>query len=121
MARLTLRSNALPDGLVQYGDHDMPITIGRSRRADLVINDQQLSRRHSQLRYNLSGRFEIVDLDSTNLTIVNSHDVDLAELKTGDLILLGETELTVEVEYPEGDINEKTTRELPAMPRPRDT
>jgi pSer/pThr/pTyr-binding forkhead associated (FHA) protein len=120
MARLILRSLALPSGLQRYSDDDLPLTIGRSRTADIAVNDQQLSRVHAEFRFSVAGRFEIVDLDSTNLTIVNSHDVESAELKTGDHILLGETELIVEVEYPADDIHEMTTRELPAL-QPRDT
>lgn len=118
MARLILRSPTFPSGTLQVLDHQLPLSIGRSRRADIVIDDQQLSRIHAELRFSIAGRFEIVDMDSTNLTIVNQHDVESAELKTGDRILLGDTELVVEVEYPEDNLNEKTTREIPTLPRP---
>jgi pSer/pThr/pTyr-binding forkhead associated (FHA) protein len=119
MAMLTLRSAALPNGQLQVAAEDLPLSIGRSKRAGVVINDQRLSRLHSELRMNLAGRFEIVDLDSMNLTIVNGADVEVAELKTGDCILLGDTELSIEVSYPEENIHESTTRELPLI-RPSD-
>ncbi len=119
MAILTLRSAGLPEGQKVYSDSELPLSIGRSRRADIVVDDRQLSRVHSEFRVSVAGRFEIVDLDSTNLTIVNEHDVDCVELKTGDRILLGDTEIVVEVEYPDDDIHEMPTRELPAI-RPSD-
>ncbi|MCP4506026.1 MAG: hypothetical protein GY826_06475, partial [Fuerstiella sp.] len=52
----------------------------------------------------------------TNLTIVNGHDVTSHVLRNGDQILLGDTEIKVEVETPENDQNEKTTRDLTMLP-----
>ena len=62
-----------------------------------------------------NGGFEIVDNESTNLTIVNSQDVERATLRSGDTILLGDTEILVEIDAPDIDIHEKTTRELPLV------
>jgi len=115
MATLTLRSSTFPDGHIRLTHADMPMSIGRSQRSGIVVNDQQLSRIHAEFRFSVNGRFEVADLDSTNLTIVNERDVDLVELKTGDHILVGDTEITVEVEYPEEDFHEVTTREIPMI------
>ncbi len=49
-----------------------------------------------------NGGFEIVDNESTNLTIVNSKDVERAILQSGDSILLGETEILVEIADADG-------------------
>ncbi len=118
MARLILRCELFPQGRVVITEHDLPLTIGRSHRADIAITDGLLSRIHAEFRLSDSGKFEIADQGSTNLTIVNDRDVDCAELKSGDRILLGETEMTVEIEIEtdpvEPTVNplEKTTREL---------
>ena len=92
---------------------DLPATLGRSARADIMINDALLSRLHSEIRWVAPSGFVIVDLDSTNLTIVNRHDVESHTLRSGDLILLGDTEIFVQIERMSGGIHERTTRELP--------
>jgi len=94
--------------------------LGRSHRSHLTIEDDLLSRLHSEIRMNNHDQFEIRDLDSTNLTIVNGHDVNSHVLQCGDLILLGETEIKVEIEPPDEDVNDKTTRDLSILPKHTD-
>lgn len=120
MVRLILRCEHFDNGQLVISDDDLPLSIGRSRRAGITIPDPQMSRTHSELRLNSAGFVEIVDLQSTNLTIVNDQDVEHAELKTGDRILLGDTEFTVEVHVIEQDLHERTTREIPIV-RPADS
>lgn len=115
MARLILKSPIFEDGRINLSTVDLPVTIGRSHRADITISDQLLSRIHSEIRLSACGGFEIADRDSTNLTIVNEQDIDCVLLKTGDRILLGDTEITVEIDAPEVDPHEKTTREIPVV------
>ena len=124
MPRLILRSDVFPGGELILAPEDLPLTIGRSHRADVAIAYLLLSRIHSEFRLHENGQFEVVDSESTNLTIVNNQDVQQAFLKTGDHLLLGDTELTVAVEYeqtnPLEDPHEKTTRELSAIQVPRE-
>lgn len=115
MARIVLKSAVFEDGDIVISESDLPVTLGRSHRADITINDALLSRIHAEIRRSENGGFQIVDNESTNLTIVNNHDIDCVELKTGDCILLGETEIHVEIEVPDEDVHEKTTRELPVV------
>ncbi len=115
MASLILKSAIFSDGQIRLTPSDLPLTIGRSHRADLTINDQLLSRIHCEIRLSSDGGFEIVDRESTNLTIVNQQDISEAKLKTGDVILLGDTELLVEIESQSEDIHERTTREIPIV------
>ncbi len=121
MARLILKSAVFAEGHVVLSGGDLPVTLGRSHRADITINDVLLSRIHSEIRLSSSGGFELVDRDSTNLTIVNERDIESVILKTGDLILLGETELTVEIDTPDSELQEKTTREITAVQNTRKT
>ena len=73
------------------------LVLGRSREADIVIDDPNVSRRHAELRQ-ADGGWTIADLGSTNGVKVNGHRVEQAELSPGDGIVLGTTELTFEVE-----------------------
>ncbi len=119
MARLILKSAIFSDGQVELSAGDLPVTIGRSHRADLTVNDLLLSRIHAEIRLSETGGFELVDNESTNLTIVNEQDIDRVVLKTGDKILLGDTELIVEIDAPDLDLQEKTTREITAIRPPK--
>jgi pSer/pThr/pTyr-binding forkhead associated (FHA) protein len=118
MSRLTLKSAIFSDGFIQLSIGDLPVTIGRSHRADIAINDLLLSRIHAEIRASENGEFELVDNESTNLTIVNEQDIDRVILKTGDKILLGDTELIVEIELDQSNLHERTTREIPSFKPP---
>lgn len=96
--------------------HDLPAVIGRSREADVRVRDHLMSRQHCVVGVSDSGRFELRDLESTNLTIVNGMDIDRHELQDGDEIFLGETSIRVQLTAPENDITDRTTRDLPVLP-----
>ena len=63
--------------------------VGRERsQCGIVLRDPNVSRRHAELRYD--GRdWHIIDLRSTNGTLVNDVDVDECVLRDGDLLTLG--------------------------------
>jgi len=67
-------------------------TIGRDNDNDIVLSNGTVSKRHAQIVFNGAG-FEICDLQSANGIIVNRQCVENAELKSGDVIQLGETVL----------------------------
>ena len=115
MARIILKSAVFTDGDIELSEADLPMTLGRSHRADITIKDMLLSRIHARICVGKNGGFELVDNESTNLTIVNDQDIERALLKSGDCILLGETQILVELDAPEIDVHEKTTRELPLV------
>jgi Protein of unknown function (DUF3662)/FHA domain len=71
--------------------------VGRSRECDIVLEDPNVSRRHAELRQD-DGSWTIVDLGSTNGVKVNGRRTDRAELREGDRITLGLTELTFELD-----------------------
>ncbi|HEY2631216.1 MAG TPA: DUF3662 and FHA domain-containing protein [Solirubrobacteraceae bacterium] len=73
-------------------------TIGRSRDCDIVLDDAGVSRRHAELRPESATTWAIEDLGSTNGVRVNGFVVAGAhELRTGDRIGMGSTEMTFEV------------------------
>jgi sigma-B regulation protein RsbU (phosphoserine phosphatase) len=70
------------------------ITIGRSRDSDIFLPDQWLSRQHAEI-LEKSGAFVLLDLGSKNGTLVNGEKVsDERRLRDGDVISLGEHQLT---------------------------
>jgi pSer/pThr/pTyr-binding forkhead associated (FHA) protein len=73
------------------------LVLGRSREADIVLEDPNVSRRHAELRRE-GERWAIADLGSTNGVKVNGRRVDRALLEPGDAIVLGTLELAFEVE-----------------------
>lgn len=67
--------------------------IGRERsQADVMLSDPNVSRRHAELRFDGSS-WRIIDLRSTNGTLVNDVDIDECVLRSGDLITVGLTNL----------------------------
>lgn len=73
-------------------------TIGRSRECDCVIDDQNVSRRHAELRRDSRGDWQISDLGSTNGVKVNSRRVESARLSAGDEVKLGTTSFIFDIE-----------------------
>jgi pSer/pThr/pTyr-binding forkhead associated (FHA) protein len=73
------------------------VVLGRSRQADIVLDDANVSRRHAELRRE-GDAWSIADLKSTNGVKVNGRLVERAQLEPGDEILLGTLELRFEVE-----------------------
>ena len=73
------------------------VVVGRSRDADIVISDPNISRRHAELRRGDEG-WQVVDLGSTNGIKVNGRRVDQQALRPGDQITVGVTDLTFELD-----------------------
>ena len=120
MDRIILTSAEFIDGRIELRPHDLPAILGRSRKCYIMIDDSLLSRQHSEIRINKAGKVEVRDLESTNLTIVNERDIDVHELQTGDVILIGETTIHVELVPMEDNTDEKTTRDLTMLPGTKD-
>lgn len=116
MKKLILKSPGFEKGDIELTPEQLPVVLGRSKKADIQIKDDLLSRQHAEIRMNGLGQFEISDRDSMNLTIVNKHDVTSHVLQNGDEILLGETEILVHVEMPSGNLDDQTTRDLTIIP-----
>jgi len=69
------------------------ITIGRSKKNDLVLADQWLSRIHAEIRRENTRHF-IRDLDSRNGTYVNGMRLSQrVPLQNGDMVTLGDQQL----------------------------
>ncbi|MFH1809679.1 MAG: FHA domain-containing protein [Pseudomonadota bacterium] len=66
----------------------------RERSADLSLDDGGISRTHAILFHGEQG-LSVVDLMSTNGTLVNGQLVQDADLAAGDIVRVGDTELMV--------------------------
>ena len=72
--------------------------LGRSREADIVVDDANVSRKHAEVRPS-GGSWTVRDLGSTNGVKVNGRRIDGAQsLKPGDVIELGTSQATFELE-----------------------
>lgn len=66
------------------------LTLGRDMDNHVVVNTDSVSRRHAIIEYGENERY-IVDLGSTNGTYLNDHLIERAQLRTGDLLKIGDT------------------------------
>ncbi|HEY6356984.1 MAG TPA: FHA domain-containing protein [Vicinamibacterales bacterium] len=77
----------LPTGAVK--------TLGRTARADFIVQAPLVSRLHCRLTADASNQLVVEDLGSQNGTRVNGRKVDRATLKVGDRLTVGRVEFHV--------------------------
>lgn len=75
----------------------MGMRLGRSSSNDIHVPDEELSRNHCLFELAASGELKITDLASANGTMVNGEKIgaETKVLKSGDIIEVGNTTLTV--------------------------
>jgi len=92
MANLKLKDD---QGVLAFDITGSGINIGRDRKNDIVLHDESVSGFHAIISFE-NGRFEILDLGSTNGTWRNDMSVkDRVRLIEGDLLRFGNTVLEV--------------------------
>lgn len=90
----------VPPGYVRTYELAKPeLTIGRFPASDVVLYDPKCSRQHARLRRVARG-FEIQDLGSTNLTLLNGQPVTQARVEVGDTMAIGECTLRLQHAVP---------------------
>ena len=89
---LVITDGEAPGRYAQIGG--APVIVGRGVGIDLQISDPTVSRHHCVI-WRASGRCWIRDLGSTNHTRVNNRPARIAELFEGDVVLVGQTALTL--------------------------
>lgn len=99
-SEFTISFTVIHGSEVDFGKHflftDSPILIGRDKTNVLCLEDDKVSKVHSEVTIIADQELEqvvIKDLDSTNGTYVNGEPVRQAVLKSGDKIELGDTVL----------------------------
>ena len=76
-----------------------PVLIGRDEGSDLCLRDRAVSSRHAKVLYtknnNNKWTLQIIDLGSTNGTMVNGDSIQASPLLIGDYIEIGDVALRV--------------------------
>jgi pSer/pThr/pTyr-binding forkhead associated (FHA) protein len=92
MARLLLEIVEGP-GAGRQLPLDRPVVVGRDAQADVVLDDERVSRRHARITPEAGGAV-VEDLDSRNGTFVNREEIHSpVSAAPGDDVLLGTTVL----------------------------
>jgi pSer/pThr/pTyr-binding forkhead associated (FHA) protein len=86
-AELTIESG--PDAGHTYRAGEHALRLGRSPDNDLILRDPATSGHHARIELR-AQQFWIVDLGSTNGTLVNGEPIQEKELNHGDRITIGQ-------------------------------
>lgn len=70
-------------------------TIGRSARAEFIVEAALVSRLHCRLTVDVSDQLLVEDLESTNGITVNGEKVERAMLKPLDILTVGRVDFEV--------------------------
>ena len=81
--------------LAEYSLSKRECIIGRDKLADIVIDDSYVSKLHAMLQLYANG-VVLLDLNSTNGTLVNSVETKKAVLRNNDIVSLGSHRLKIE-------------------------
>ena len=93
-------SQSLPFLVIRTGRHVQKVPLasaqslilGRSTESDIVLVDEEVSRRHARLFFSES-RWHIEDLGARNGVLLNGVRVARAPFGVGDVLFLGQTEI----------------------------
>jgi predicted component of type VI protein secretion system len=77
--------------LIVFDTQDL--TLGRATENDISIDDPEISRRHAVFKRSREG-CTVEDMGTSNGTAVNGQTVPRAVLKHGDVVKIGEVEIT---------------------------
>jgi pSer/pThr/pTyr-binding forkhead associated (FHA) protein len=84
------------------------VSIGRSSRCDLQIDDPKMSGTHGFFDFNQHGNLIYTDLNSSNGSFVNNNKVANIIFKIGDVLKVGKTQIYID----EARLNLKETKEI---------
>ncbi|MEX1230518.1 MAG: FHA domain-containing protein [Planctomycetaceae bacterium] len=73
----------------------LPVTLGRSKTADIQVLDPLVSRLQCRFEQE-DGAVVVKDLHSKNGTVVNGSLIECCRLKAGDVLLLGNSEFVAQ-------------------------
>lgn len=102
MAYLQIESGELNGRRFEIGEQ--PLTIGRGPENTIVLNDTAISTNHCHVVED-GETCHLVDLDSTNGTLLNDSPVTDSELRNGDIIILGSVILSFRAGEPPAEVS----------------
>lgn len=83
-----------------YRLEDKNLLIGRGEDADIILDDESVSRHHAKIVALPHGHFMVKDLGSRNGTQVNQNPIEAHPLREGDQIQVGDIALKFAMEDP---------------------
>jgi hypothetical protein len=95
MPRLVVTHSDRPSQVFELSG-DRPISIGRAKSSDLVLDEPGVSRLHGVVRQNLDGRWEIIDRSTANGLAINGRLMKEALLGSNDEIAISNFRLRFE-------------------------
>jgi len=103
-----LLSYTKPDGTptkirLKAVPHSPAVTFGRGKEAKISLDDGRCSRVHCAIMF-WDDIFVVRDKDSSNGTFLNGEKIDVAKLNSGDVIKIGDTEITATSEAATSDL-----------------
>lgn len=84
------------------------VSIGRSSRCDVQIEDPKMSGTHGFFEFNGHGNLVYTDQNSSNGSFVNNNKVSNVIFKIGDILKVGKTQIYID----ESRLNLKETKEI---------
>jgi adenylate cyclase len=93
---------------------DRPISIGRAKSSNLVLDDASVSRQHAVVRSTIDGHWQIIDRSSANGVKVNGRAVGEAILGANDELMIGEYRLRYFDDSPAREMVSYGTAKLPS-------
>ncbi len=90
------------------------VLIGRSKATETRLSDPHVSRVHCQVQVE-EDKMILNDFESAGGTFVNNRKIHQQEIKPGDTIRIGETQLR----YQDDDVAEASTMAPPVTPTPK--
>jgi pSer/pThr/pTyr-binding forkhead associated (FHA) protein len=93
------------------------VTLGRLATTEVPITDGKASREHARI-FEQAGEWHIVDLNSTNGTLVNDARITRRALRDGDEITIGETTYLFENPTPVAPVAPAAPPPPPVTARP---
>ncbi len=100
MARLIVRGG---DRKETYRLLEETVVIGRTKECTIPVDDVKSSRKHCEV-YAKDGSYRVRDLESRNGTQLNGMPIQDEALRAGDVISIGKTTLTFELEDEPGAV-----------------
>ncbi len=74
-----------------FGIDGQTMRIGRDAANNIQLSDSEVSRCHAELRVIPGGGVELVDLSSSNGTLLNGEKIEQRVLRSGDRLQIGQT------------------------------
>ncbi len=96
----------------RYSVGNVPILLGRSFDADIVLLDESVSRKQATIR-SVQGALMLEDHESRNGTLLNGQPVKSASLSEGDVVSMGSYSIRVERAAPQTQILSLARDEIP--------